>query len=125
MAADSSRVGNEVYSSPEKAALAKCTNTLAVSAAWDQNTVIQHPQKVVYNPRRTSDALRQDMKMLGAFFLARTEPPQTSFGLDPFKGAGTAEIHPKSWERLEAGHPVCCRCYCQLYCCLCSPLSHV
>lgn len=113
MAADASRVGQEVYSSPEKAVLANCPNTLAVSAAWDQNTVIQQPQKVVYNPRRTSDALRQDMRMLCAFFLARTEPPQASFGLDPFKGAGTAEMHPTSWERLEADHPVRCSYYCR------------
>lgn len=95
--------GEGSFSSPQKAVLAGFPNTLALNGAWAVDGVLEHPEKVIRNPRRTSDQLRQDMKVLGegryAFFLAVEQKPHGSFGLDPFKGAGAAKIHPDSWER--------------------------
>ena len=101
------KFGDEVYSSPEKAALARFPNTLALNEAWAVDGVLEQPEKVIRNPRRTSGDLRQDMKKLGAFFLAVEQKPQAAqFGLDPFKGAGAADIHPESWERVRLTHQV-------------------
>ena len=104
-------VGEGAFSSPQKAALANFPNTLALNEAWAVDGVLEHPEKVIRNPRRTSDQLRQDMRALGegrfAFFLAVEQKPQGPFGLDPFKGAGSLKIHPDSWEQLALDSQVC------------------
>jgi Zinc-binding loop region of homing endonuclease len=106
-------VGEGGFSSPEKAALANFPNTLALNEAWETDGVLEHPEKVLRNPRRTSEQLRADMRALGngrcAFFLAAEQRPQESFGLDPFKGAGSAKIHPDSWAAKPLDSQVCLR----------------
>lgn len=106
-------VGEGGFSSPQKAALANFANTLALNEAWEADGVLVTPEKVLRNPRRTSGQLRQDMRALGegrfAFFLAAEQKPQGSFGLDPFKGAGAAKMHPDSWESKALDSQVCSR----------------
>ncbi len=97
-------VGEVGYSSPQKAVLACFPNTLALNDAWAVDGVLEQPEKVIRNPRRTSGCLRQDMRAFGdgryAFFLAVEQKPLESLGLDPFKGVRTDRMHPASWEQL-------------------------
>lgn len=113
-------VGEGGFSSPQKAALARFPNTLALNEAWAADSVLDEPQKVIRNPRRSSNDLRQDMKAHGrfAFFLAAEQKPHGPPGLDAFKGAGTAGIHPDSWEQkpLDSQVSLLSNARCSIFC---------
>ena len=92
-------IGEETFSSPQKAELAKHPNTPALASAWARDAVLSEPEKVNRNPRRTSGQLRQDMQERDAFFLSVKQLPAIAEA-DPFHGAGSAGIHPSSFAQV-------------------------
>ncbi len=92
-------IGEETFSSPQKAELAKHPNTPALASAWARDAELSEPERVNRNPRRTSAQLRQDMQERDAFFLSVKQLPAIAEA-DPFHGAGSAGIHPSSFAQV-------------------------
>lgn len=103
-----------MFSTPTRQRLSRLPNSPGLVRAWEaggpggdaEDVGIDEEllPSVKRNPRRSSDALRAEMKEREAFFITIKKP---EVFLDPFMGAGSDDISPDSYGFLAENSKVC------------------